>query len=303
MSPIYVSHSSSKKASHRIHRFPDSRLSPSYTKHLDLHSYQGLGDDGPRARVRRASLPATTKSLQAELLRPAQEYDISYPLSPSKSVVEGRPLQREEKPDVYIHTNPDTYKQGILASISRDAEMNAAHTIFLDSFAGACGYATYKERNSSRSTRANIAVGMAKNPQLQFTSQEKNKYVRWKTVMSCLPSIPGMSIKDAMYLVGKYAGRNKLNDARRQMPLRAVAIHLERYCKLHDDDDRTTAVLKAFSWLTGYASFEAAYKNKEETRELTEEGIAHPATVPKIPKDFDVRNKELLESLIGEDID
>ena len=204
---------------------------------------------------------------------------------------------------VYVHTNPDTYKRDIFASVSRDAEMNAAHRIFLDSFAGACGYATYKERDSPRSTRTNIAVGMAKNPQPQFTSQEKNKYVRWNAVVSHLPFIPTMSIKDAMYLVGKYAGRNKLNDAHHQMPLRAVAIHLERYCRLHDDDNRTTAVLKAFSWLTGYASFEAAYKNKEEAREFTEEGIAQPATVLKIPKDFDVRNKELLESVIRENID
>lgn len=46
---------------------------------------------------------------------------------------------------------------------------------------------------------------------------------------------------------------------------------------------------------TDYPSFEAAYKNKDETRELTEEGIAEPAKVPMIPKDFDMGNKELLK--------
>jgi hypothetical protein len=69
--------------------------------------------------------PATQKSLQAKLPRHVQEYDMSYHLSPSKSVVELRLLQREEKPDVYVHTNPDAYKRDVLASLSRDAEMNA----------------------------------------------------------------------------------------------------------------------------------------------------------------------------------
>lgn len=55
-----------------------------------------------------------------------------------------------------------------------------------------------------------------------------------------------MSVKDAMYLVGKRAWRKNFNDAHHQMPLRAVVIHLERYCKLHDDDNRPTAVLKAY---------------------------------------------------------
>lgn len=64
----------------------------------------------------------------------------------------------------------------------------------------------------------------------------------------------------------------------------------------------TTIVQLLSSKLTGYDSFEAANKNKEETRKFTEEGIAQLATVPKIPKDFDFRNKELLESFIREDI-
>jgi hypothetical protein len=73
--------------------------------------------------------PATPKSAQKSYL----EYDVArYHLSRSKSVVEHRPIQRKEKPHIYIHVNPDTYKRDILASVSRNVELNAAHRIFLE---------------------------------------------------------------------------------------------------------------------------------------------------------------------------
>ena len=182
--------------------------------------------------------PATPKSLQSKVASSCPRIRCLLPSFPIQIRRWAPSSPTGDKPDVHVHTNPDTHKRDILASVSQDAEMNAAHRIFFDSFAGSCGYATYKERTSSWSTRANIAVGMAKNPQPQFTSQEKDKYVRWNAVRSYLPSIPSMSVKDAMSLVGKYSGRNKLNVAHHRMPLRAVAIHLERYCKLRRSYNR-----------------------------------------------------------------
>ena len=110
-----------------------------------------------------------------------------------------------------------------------------------------------------------------------LTEEEKKKYDKWGSVVNRIREIPGMDKQDAIFLVGRLAGRGKLDLAHHQMSVRAVAIHLERLCKSVQGEThakkRVNAIQKAFKFLTGYETFEEAYKNEREYRWMTDTGM------------------------------
>ena len=97
------------------------------------------------------------------------------------------------------------------------------------------------------------------------------------SVIYKIREIPGMSKQDAIFLVGRLAGRDKLNRAHHQMSVRAVAVQLERLCKSVQGEkqgkERVRAIQKAFKFLTGYETFEEAYKNEREDRWMRDTGM------------------------------
>ena len=226
--------------------------------------------------------PGSPSTRELRILQAARENDIKWKLSPSKTIIQPKPIVRPPVPEVYTHSHPDWYKNDIFAATQKDSDMLAAHRIFLDCFVGECGFVPYHKRTDggihslSIFTNFVLAPGAwTKKPPL--TEEEKKKYDKWGSVVNKIPEIPGMNKQDAIFLVGRLAGRDKLNLAHHQMSVRAVAVQLERLCKSVQDEkqgkERINAIHKAFKFLTGYHSFEEAYKNEREDRWMTSTGM------------------------------
>ena len=97
-------------------------------------------------------------------------------------------------------------------------------------------------------------------------------YIRYDAVMNALPRIPNMTKKDASYLVGRLSGRDKLHESHHRLGIRAMAVYLERLSKQWMEE-RKVALLKAFTWLTGYSNYSNAYNNEAEKRQFSDRGI------------------------------
>ena len=105
--------------------------------------------------------------------------------------------------------------------------------------------------------------------------------------MAALPSIPNLDRKDCLYLVGRLSRVEKLNEAHHRLPVRSMAVYLERLSKTLPPERRKEAVLKAWQWMTGYDSYEAAYDNEEEMRIFTDEGIKGEYDPWRVTDDLD----------------
>ena len=106
-----------------------------------------------------------------------------------------------------------------------------------------------------------------------YAKEEGKSFNRYHAVMSALDRIPNMDQKDCLYLVGRLSGLEKLDKAHNHLPVRTMAVYLERLSKTLTPERRKEAVLKAWQWMTGYDSYEAAYENEDETREFTDEEV------------------------------
>jgi hypothetical protein len=84
-----------------------------------------------------------------------------------------------------------------------------------------------------------------------------------------------MSKQDAILLVGCLAGRNKLNLAHYQMLLPSdLSDCANRFSERNKGrNELSRAIQKAFKFLTGYETFEEAYKNEREDRWMTDSGM------------------------------
>jgi hypothetical protein len=117
--------------------------------------------------------------------------------------------------------------------------------------------------------------------------------------------IPEMSKKDAIFLVGHLAGRDKLNLVHHQMSVRAIAVQLERLCNSVQGDkqgkERVEAIKKAFKFLTGYGGLEEAYKNETEDRWMTDMGMGDdPMKRFLVSLDTSALDEEQLDALRGD---
>ena len=92
--------------------------------------------------------PGSPSTREQRILQVARENDIRWKLSPSKTIVQPKPLVRPPVPEVYTHSHPDWYENYIFAA-QKDSDMLAAHRIFLDCFVGECGFVPYY-KNSRR---------------------------------------------------------------------------------------------------------------------------------------------------------
>ena len=101
-----------------------------------------------------------------------------------------------------------------------------------------------------------------------------------------------------MFLVGRLSGLDKLNHAYRELGVRPVAVYLERLIKTWSAERRKQAVMKAFTWLTGYPSYEDAYDNESETRVFTDEGVVGEYDPFKIPEGVDLNDKHQTKELM-----
>ena len=122
------------------------------------------------------------------------------------------------------------------------------------------------------------------------------KYVRWHAVMDHLPKMPGVYKKDIRWLVGKKSEFDKLHTAHHSMIVRAMAVYLERLVKVAQPRQRGTAISKAFTYLTGYSSFEDAYYNETEKRRFTNEGIEGPLPLFAGPNNDDESDDEIVDA-------
>jgi hypothetical protein len=115
--------------------------------------------------------------------------------------------------------------------------LTVAHGFFLDCFVGECGFVPYLKRTAggihSLSIFDNFALEHgAWTKERPLTEEEKKKYCKWGSVVNKIREIPDMNKQDATILVGRLAGRDKLNLAHHQMSVRAVAVlQLGRLCK------------------------------------------------------------------------
>jgi hypothetical protein len=105
----------------------------------------------------------------------------------------------------------------------------------------------------------NLNANVKNNNKPSFTEDEQKVYVRYHAVMNTLPNIPDMDEQDAVFFVGRLSGLDKLNCAYREPGVRPVALYLERLSNTWSAERRKQAVMKAFTWLTGYPSYEDAY--------------------------------------------
>jgi hypothetical protein len=135
-----------------------------------------------------------------------------------------------------------------------------------------------------------------------FTKDEQKVYVKYHAVMNALSTIPDMDEEDAMFLVGRLSGLDKLNRAHHELGVRPMAVYLERLSKTWTPERRKQAVMKAFTWLTGYMSYADAYNNESETGVFTDEGVVGEYDPFKIPEGVDLNDKrqtkELMEYVI-----
>jgi len=92
--------------------------------------------------------PGSPSSREQRILQAARENDITWKLSPSKTIVRPKPLVRPPVPEGYTHSHPDWYKNHIVASAQKTADMLMAHRIFLDCFVGECGFVPYHRRTA-----------------------------------------------------------------------------------------------------------------------------------------------------------
>jgi len=81
--------------------------------------------------------------------------------------------------------------------------------------------------------------------------------------------------------------------------MRAMAIYLERLSK-EWTDERKIAILKAFTWLTGYSNYANAYNNEAEMRQFTDYGILPGNNLFDIPDDVNMENEEERDALMQE---
>ena len=170
--------------------------------------------------------------------------------------------------------------------------MLSAHRIFLDCFVAECGFIPHHKRAGGGIHSLSIFANFSLEPgawskERRLTQAEYTKYNRWGAVVNKIRDIPEMSKKDAIFLVGRLAGRDKLNSAHHEMSVRAVAVQLERLCKAVQQEkqgqERVIAIIKAFKFLTSYDTFEEAYKNENEDRWMMSTGLGED---PKKPSCF-----------------
>jgi len=221
-------------------------------------------------------------------------------LSPSKTVVENRPMVIAPRPQTFVHAHPKSYTNEILSSIEAITTQKAAYRIFLDAFYYECGFRPWYQHPdfiegiTPHTLNAHVK---GKNKQ-SFTEDEQKVYVKYHAVMNALPNIPDMDKKDAVFLVGRLSGFHTLNRAHHELGVRAMAIYLERLNKTWSPERRKQAVMKAFTWLTGYLSYEDAYSNEDETRVFTDKGVLGEYDQFKIPENIDLDDERQIEELM-----
>ena len=251
-------------------------------------------------RVDVISPPSSPSQNYSKALEAAKDFDLVLSLTPSKTLVEQRPMVIPPKPVTYVHRRPDTYTNAIVARDDSNRAQKAALRVFLDAFYYKCGFRTwYQNPNyiAGMNPFYNFSDFKGRNAQ-RYTQDERKRYVRYDAVMNALPRIPKMTKRDARYLVGRLAGRDKLHDAHHQLGVRAMAVHLERLSKKWTEE-RKVAVLKAFTWLTDYPNYPCAYNNEGEERQFTDRGVL-PAHSDDIPDGIDMEDEEEWDALMRE---
>ena len=133
----------------------------------------------------------------------------------------------------------------------------------------------------------------------QNTQVERKTPTRYDAVMNALPRISNMTKKEARYLVGRLSGRDSLHESHHRMGMRTMAVYLERLSKQWTEE-RKTAVLKAFTWLTGYSNYPSAYNNATEKREFSDRGILPTMNLFDVPDDVNMENEEEWDALMRE---
>ena len=250
--------------------------------------------------------PGSPATRERCIVQVARENDIMWKLSPSKTVVQPKPLVRPPVPEVFTDSYPDWCKNDIVAAAQKESDMLAAHRIFLDCFVGECGFVPYSNRKAEGIPSLSMFSNFVLEPgnQRPLTEKEKKKYDKWGSVVNKIREIPGMSKQDAVFLVGRLSGRDKLNLAHHQMSVRAVAVQLERFCKSTQEErhgnGRVKAIQKAFKFLTGYEAFEEAYNNKREDRWMTATGMGeNPEKKFAVSFDTNTLDEAQLDALGG----
>ena len=232
--------------------------------------------------------PSPSQAYDKALLY-AKERDTSWNLSPSKTIVERRPMVIPPKPQTFVHRHPKSYTNEIIMKYEGTTSQQAAYRVFLDSFYYLCGFRAWYQREDYKQgiTPYVLSANFEGKNKMTYTKEEEKSFSRYHAVMATLPGIPNMERKDCLYLVGRLSGLDKLNKAHHHLPVRPMAVYLERLSKTLTPERRKEAVLKAWKWMTGYDSYEAAYENEDETRVFTDEGVKGEYDPWRVPDDLD----------------
>jgi hypothetical protein len=82
----------------------------------------------------------------AKALQTAKERDMEWNLSPSKTVVQKRPMVTAPRPQTFIHTHPESHTNRIIAAAETATTQLAAYRLFLDAFYYECGFRQWFQR-------------------------------------------------------------------------------------------------------------------------------------------------------------
>lgn len=203
------------------------------------------------------------------------------------------------KPQIFVHRHPKSYTNEIIMKYEGSTNQLAAYRVFLDSFYYLCGFrAWYQREDYKEGITPHTPSANFEGKKKTYSKEEEKSFNRYHAVMSALDRIPNMSQKDCVYLVGRLSGLENLNKAHHCLPVRPMAVYLERLSKTMTPERRKEAVLKAWRWMTGYDSYEAAYDNEDETRMFTDEGVKGKYDPWRVPDGFDENDSDQTKRLM-----
>jgi hypothetical protein len=207
---------------------------------------------------------AVPKEGKTESLQHATDYahdlEKHISLDPTNSIVERHALTTiDSSPaSVYLHTNSKQYLNELLVTEEQEEIQDAVMRVFLECLYGTVGCIPWYQREREE--------GEIPCPKVNADAE------RWERITEEAENI-GLEPDHVSYLVGKGSGYKTLHKAHHTYSIRVAAIHLERRMDRYTSASRAKTILTVWKYLTGYETFEDAYKNEQETRRLTQNGI------------------------------
>ena len=134
------------------------------------------------------SPPSSPSKNYSKALQTAKAFDALFSLTPSKMLLERRPIMIPPKPVTYVHRHPDAYTNAITAREKSTRTQEAALRVFLDAFYYKCGFrAWYQSQDYVAGTSSDRNCSDFKGQQTKQYTQEEQKKI---CLLSCRSECP-----------------------------------------------------------------------------------------------------------------